>query len=236
VSAWVPDHVSLSRASDAGVRALGLALHGARREVHDWHAREAGSFARVLDAIAAARGVGMRVGVASLVTRSNARVLGELPSLLVACGVELWALVQPRAWGPAFTAYVPRLGLAAPAVLAAAETARRRGLEARLVGFPTCVVGPYAGLVEPGARRGLASPCERCAEEPECVGLDPRYLERFGDRELAPRVEQAPRSPRVGASALGSLFVDADVWWPLPFARSLGGTDAKGSGLDDPTG
>lgn len=197
VGVWsdrAPSAVEIALAASAGVRELGLALHGARSEVHDWHAGE-GAFDAAFGALTVARAHGIAVAVASAVTRSNARVLIELPSLLKASGVALWALAWPRAEGEAFTAKVPRLGLGVPAALSALERARRIGLDARLVGVPSCVLGPFAPLSLASPARSFGARCEGCAARASCAGVDAAYLTRFGEGELRALVHAVSRAP-----------------------------------------
>jgi len=186
VGVWsdrAPSASEIAVAASAGVRELGLALHGARSEVHDWHASE-GAFDTALSAMKVSRSHGIAVAMVSAVTRSNARVLVELPSLLKASGVALWALAWPRAESDAFTAKVPRLGLGVPAALAALERARRVGLDARVIGVPSCVLGPFAPLSLPAPPRSFGGRCEECAARASCAGVDAAYLDRFGEGEL----------------------------------------------------
>lgn len=175
----------LSEASAARVGELGIALHGARREVHDWHAGE-GSFDGTLRALSVARAHGLACAVATAVTRSNARVLVELPSFLKANGVVAWTLVWPRAdeRSATFTSIVPRIGLGAPSALAALDRARRLGLDACIAGLPTCALGPFAALSVRTPARSYGDRCATCAARDACAGVDAAYLARFGDGEL----------------------------------------------------
>lgn len=201
-----PSPAEIALAAGAGVRELGLALHGARSDVHDWHAGE-GAFDAAVGALTVARTHGMACAVASSITRSNARVLVELPSLLKASGVALWALAWPRAEeGEVFTATVPRLGLAVPAALAALERARRVGLDARVVGVPTCVLGPFARLSLASAPRAFGARCEGCAGRARCSGVDAAYLRRFGENELRALDRPAMRTSAPALEALVACF------------------------------
>lgn len=163
-----------------------LPLHGARAEVHDWVAGAPGDFTRALDALHAARSLGLELGAWTLLTRSNARVIGELPSLLRARGVRRWVVVVPRAEAAPdpFTRVVPRLGLAIPAALAAIEAARGRGVEAWIEGAPRCLLGPLADRAVESAPRAFAPVCAGCRARAACPGVDGAYLARFGAAEL----------------------------------------------------
>jgi hypothetical protein len=203
VSAGAPSPRDLAELVRAGARELGLALHGARREVHDWHVGSDGAFAQTLEGIGAARALGMDVGVTTEVTRSNARVLSELPSLLRASGVTLWALRPAVARREPFTATVPRLGLGVPPMLAALERATRLGLVVRTSGFPACVLGPFARTALPSRARHHGGVCQACAARPSCPGVDGAYLERFGEGELR-ALDAAVRADP--ATSLATLF------------------------------
>ena len=183
-----PSHVAhpsdVAARAQQGATALTVSLYGARPPIHDFHAGE-GDFARALATISAVRAHGLRAVVWTEVTRSNARSLRELPSLLRARGVARWVLAWPRAEGAGFTSTVPRFGLAVPPTLAAVKAARALGIDVRLVGFPRCVLGPYSELAgSGGAPRSFGAPCERCGVRVKCAGVDAAYLARFGPGEL----------------------------------------------------
>lgn len=188
-----PPRDGLAAAREAGASELVLPLHGARAEVHDWHA-EPGSFDATLRAIGAARALGFTTAVTTTLTRSNARVLTEMPSLLKASGVSLWLVTtasasapdptRPGLTPPDFPRLVPRLGLGLPPALAALARARELGLEARIHGAPECALGPLAALALPAASRAYAPVCDGCAARARCPGVDLAYLERFGHGEL----------------------------------------------------
>jgi len=190
-----PAATSIADLAEAGVRAVALPLHGARPEVHEWVAGAPGSFADTLAAWTAARGLGLGRVAWTRLTRSNARVLDELPSLLKARGVARWAIRVPRCDGDGWTATVPRFGMAIPSALAAMERARRMGIEARIEGAPRCVLGRFADRALPSPPRGYAPVCDGCPSRSVCPGVDPRYLERFGARELRPAPAVEPASP-----------------------------------------
>ncbi len=170
--------------------------------MHDWVAGREGDHREALDALLAARALGLEVTVWTRLTRSNARALAELPSLIKARGARAWVVVLPTAGEvPApFTAVVPRLGLSVPATLAALEAARRRGLEARITGAPRCVLGRFAARAAPSPPRAYAAVCEDCPSRASCPGVDPDYLARFGEGELraSPAIAPAPWTPFEG--------------------------------------
>lgn len=164
-----------------------IALHGAAAGVHDHHAGRAGSFARALDAIRAARAAGVAPTVTTAITRSSYRVLSELPPLLHAHGVAAWELVLARHGDhPPGEAdrWVPRLAMALPFALHAIDRATRLGIAAAIVDAPRCLLGPFADRAIVRERRAYPAPCETCAARPSCPGLDAAYVERFGAGEL----------------------------------------------------
>lgn len=206
-----PSRAQLSEAVAAGVTEVALWLHGARREVHDWHAGE-GAFEATHRAIDALRAHGRSTAIASLVTRSSARVLSELPSMSKASGVALWVLAWPRAIDEAtFTATVPRVGLGVPAALAALDRAERLGLEARIAGAPRCALGPFAARSLASDPRGYGARCEGCAARDGCAGLDLAYLRRFGDRELRRLDEAVPSAPVTSLASLALSLITPQV-------------------------
>ncbi len=169
-----------------GARDLAFWLHGARREVHDFVSGEAGSFAATLRALSIAQSHGARTAVLSALTRSSARVLSEMPSLLLARSVSLWVVVAPSIDEEPFSAIIPRLGLGVPAALAALDRAKHTRLDARILGLPLCTLGPFARTALASEARSFGRSCEGCRAQPSCAGVDARYLERFGDTELRP--------------------------------------------------
>lgn len=181
----------MSALADEGVGAIAVPLHGARAETHDWVAGAEGSFRASLDTIRAARSHGLGIAVRTRLTRSNARVLAELPSLLKARGASVWVIEVARAEGEAFTSIVPRFGLSIPSALAAMDRAHELGIDARLRGAPVCTLGRFADRVVPSEPRSHGTICEGCPAREGCPGVDAAYLERFGEGELR-RVDPTP--------------------------------------------
>lgn len=171
----------------AGLTDVHLSVHGARANVHDHHTGRAGSFDAIVRAL---EGLGRRrvpVVVATVVTRSNARVLGELPSWLAGHAVAAWCVEVPRAAGAAAQAFdrvMPRLALAMPFALHAIDRARKLGIAAGIRGAPSCLLGPWARARMVEVPRVFAGVCESCAARDGCSGVDAVYLARFGGDEL----------------------------------------------------
>lgn len=174
-------------------------LHAAGAAGHDFHAG-AGSFAAVVDVLARARAQRRVVAVSSLLTRSNARVLGALPGFLAEQGAAAWRVVVPRTVGAFVRApggvqvagvglldgLVPRLSVALPHALRALAQARGLGLAVGIAGAPLCLLGPFAGISMAG-EGAFAAGCGACPARARCPGVDPRYLARFAGDELSPR-------------------------------------------------
>lgn len=197
----------------AGATDVHLSLHGLGA-AHDYHAGVAGSFAESTAGLVAARTAGLAVAVTTVLTRSNARSLGELAPWLASRAVAAWCVAVPRVGGAlrgGFDALFPRLGIALPHALHALAAAQKDGVAVFLRGAPGCLLGPFAGRVipdEPGAFDGAR--CGACAARDRCAGVDPVYLARFaGDELSASRAPKpvAPFSPR--DAALARIFVGA---------------------------
>ncbi|MBI2392088.1 MAG: radical SAM protein [Deltaproteobacteria bacterium] len=193
--------------ADAGLTDVHLSIHGPSPAAHDYHTSVPGSFAAALGTLAAARASGLVVAVTTVLTRSNARGLGDLVSLLASRRASAWCLAVPHARGRAALAFdrvMPRLGVAMPFALHALSVAERVRLPAFVRGAPLCVLGPFARHALPEEPRGYGEPCASCAARSDCSGVDPRYLARFDGDELSP-CEPVLRAPR--EEALAAMFV-----------------------------
>jgi hypothetical protein len=200
--------------ADAGLTDIHLSLHGAQGAVHDYHVGVPGAFRDLLVGLGSARAAGLVVVVNTVLTRSNYRVLGELPPLLRRSRASGWLISVPRVAGSAAEAFdrlVPRLSLALPFALQSLEQARRAGLPSWLRGAPACLLGPLGHFALAEAPRMFGAQCATCASRSACSGVDARYLERFTAGELR------PRDTRVGDSEeshLARMFVDVGELGP----------------------
>lgn len=177
----------------AGLTDAHVSIHGPTASVHDYHTGREGSFAAVRRTAHRMRERGIEVVATTVLTRSNFRVLAEMPLVLQQLGIAAWAVSLPLTAGRAaddFDRIHPRLGLALPFALHALARARESGLPAFITGAPLCALGPYAGFVLPCPPRAFAEICARCPSRSACPGVDAAYLERFTAEEL--RVREDP--------------------------------------------
>lgn len=216
------DRDALAASVAGGAKTAVVRLDGARPEVHAATCQTP-SYAAALQALSSARGLGLGVGVKTVVHRSNTRVMSELPALLRARGVRAWRVELPHY--PEVSDLIgraPRLVLALPSVLSALTRAARLGLRVELVDAPLCLLGPLRTVAARRASRAYGAPCEGCAQRPACVGVDAAYLTRFGDAELRRQSVEGRRGPE-GRGA-GSPATRAGR------KRSSGATSQGGSG------
>ena len=194
---------------DAGLTDLHLSIHGATPDAHDYHVGVPGRLIQCAEVLTTAASLGLTMVATTVVTRSNARVLAELPHWLhrhgIAAWVCRWPVVAGRV-GEAFDRTVPRLGLALPYVLHALDRSRKLGLPAAITGAPLCTLGKYAQHHLPDPPRTHPAACTDCDAAPVCPGIDAAYVDRFTDEELRPRPSVAPASAI--PPALARMFVD----------------------------
>ncbi|MBZ5713143.1 hypothetical protein [Nannocystis pusilla] len=214
---------ALAQLVAAGVGAIEARLYAADSAAHDWHARLEGSFRATTTLLRAARALRVAATVRTPLTRSNARVLAALPGLLVDVAAVGWCVevIAEDGREPA-GGLIPRLGAALPYALQAIAAAERAGLAAAVAGAPACLLGPLRDRGVPGPPRAFAGCCDDCELRGGCVGIDARYLQRFGAGELAARrgtAEPAAAGPR--AKRLQDMFsgpcleIAEGACWPI---------------------
>ncbi|MBK7071481.1 MAG: hypothetical protein IPH44_04175 [Myxococcales bacterium] len=162
-------------------------LAGPDAAAHDFHAGRTGAFAEALAALTAARAAGAVITVDTPLTRSSYRALAGLPVLLRRHHVARWrlrVLADTDVAAAAVPRTIPRLAMALPHALHAAERARRLGLPTVIVDAPRCLLGPFAAHAEVTRARAFAPACDLCAARAQCPGVDAGYLARFGGEEL----------------------------------------------------
>jgi len=191
----------------AGLTDICVTLCGAHADAHDYHTQSPGSFDRTVGTLRAANGVGLRATVETLLTRSNAQVLDEFPTLLAEAGVSGWCIdVLGSHEGTTEHAarFTSRLGMSLPYALRAIERARRARIPAWIRGAPMCLIGPLAARRLESEPRCRPACCDDCPSRPACPGVDRAYLDRFGSAELRPHDLVARDS---GADDVARMFV-----------------------------
>lgn len=150
----------------AGVTEFSPALHGPGPASHDHLTRAPGSFRQTVRGIVNLKRRGARVITNSVITRSTARLLGELGALLVRLGVDQYQLAFPHPVGSAgvgpdargegfanFSSVVPRLSLLAPHLRAGLEPGIRAGVPALTEAVPLCFLRGLERHAAEGAGR-----------------------------------------------------------------------------------
>lgn len=197
----------------AGLSDLHLSIHGASAAAHDYHTDRPGSLAACLAVSSRAQRAGLTIVATTVVTRSNFRELPKLPPALKRRGIAGWLLEPVHPFGRAadrFARVVPRFGMSLPWALHGLEQARRHDLSAWIRGAPLCALGPFAASALPehaSPSEPIAEPCKSCPSLARCGGVDPNYVEVFGDKELSAREVRAPADFDEGRARLMRMFV-----------------------------
>lgn len=217
------DGLALTKASTlaalhaAGLRRVRVELHAMSGdggfEAHDWLMKRPGAGRRAALALKASRAAGLETEAEITLTRPTTPLLVDTVRGLIALGVQRLRVRRLSRRGPAaseFLALSPRLGLAEPELVAAAELAARHRVPLTFHGFPACALGEAAGRLvlaeeepllasEPAwveALRAYALPrapgCGTCAGR-RCDGAPEDYVARFGWAEI--RSEDASTEP-----------------------------------------
>jgi MoaA/NifB/PqqE/SkfB family radical SAM enzyme len=135
---------------DAGLTGVEVSLHGSSAAMHDFHTGVPGSFAQTVTGLGAIRAAGVRVGVTTVVTRSNFRHLTEIVRLVHARGVRFlqFSLASPQ--GRAFESapsLVPSPEMVSPYLTDAMRLGRSLGQILLVAGTPTGPIPPlFAGI------------------------------------------------------------------------------------------
>lgn len=193
----------------AGLTHIHLSIHGANPAIHDYHTGVAGSFEQTFTALRTARSLSVTVGVTTVLTRSNYRMLEPIRRLLETAEVNAWNMLIPRTAGAmvgAFDRTMPRLAMALPFALHALNTANNHRLPTFIQGAPACLLGPMANRALEDEPRAYAPVCAQCLSRGHCPGVDEEYLARFRGDELRAR-ETAP--PHSNQPELRMLFLGA---------------------------
>jgi molybdenum cofactor biosynthesis enzyme MoaA len=210
------DPSRLAALAAAGLTDVHVSIHAATPDAHDYHVGQSGRLAHLRMLLEAAADLGLPVVATTVVTRSNLRVLAELPPWLkqrnVAAWVCRWPIVAGRA-AESFDRVVPRLGLAVPYTLHALEQARRVELPAAIQGVPTCTLGPHARHRLSSVALEHPSSCDGCHARASCPGIDRAYVDRFTAEELHPRAD-VEASPTI-SPAMARMFVGVGPLAPV---------------------
>lgn len=182
---------------EAGLRALRVPLHSHRPEAHDWLLGRPGAARLAMKALRLASEAGLRVEGELTLTRPTMDHLPQTVALLARLGARRVLLRRLRARGPAAAAFITlsaRLGLAEPALAAAARVAWTEGVDLDFEGLPACVLPPRERVVTPTRwsrpdqpaplPEAVAPGCLDCPGPPACPGGPADYLACFGRGEL----------------------------------------------------
>lgn len=83
---------AVERFKDSGVSRMAISIDGATAAEHDGFRQVAGSFQTSIDALNAARDLGLETQVNTTVTRSNMHRLDEIAALVAETGAKLWSV------------------------------------------------------------------------------------------------------------------------------------------------
>lgn len=197
----------LAKLVQAGLSDIHFVLYGANPAIHDYHTGITGGFEQAFTALRIAGSLSLTVGVTTVLTRSNYRMLEPIRRLLQTTGADAWNLLIPRAENQlpaAFDRTMPRLAMALPFALHALSTANSRGLPTFIQGAPSCLLGPMGTRTLKDEPRAYAPVCSQCPSRAHCPGVDKEYLARFEGDEL--RARDTP-PPDENQSPLRMLFV-----------------------------
>lgn len=127
----------------AGLTDVEISLHGPRGGVHDFHTDVPHSFAHTVQGILVAIKSRLRVGVSTMVTRSNFRELEGLVFLLVKLKVRNWQLAGVVDVGAAKAngqALIANMDMAEPYVMRALRLTKRNGISVSFLNL--CLPNP----------------------------------------------------------------------------------------------
>jgi len=209
---------NMERLRAAGATRIHVSIHTHDPDAYDQLVRRPGAYPLMVQGLDNALASGLFV-VADLILKQD--TFEKLPAALtwladrgVRC-VDLW-YVSLTDGNRDNLASLPRITEVRPYLHRALAEARARGLSARSLHIPRCLLGddhPHA--YDPGAQRvRVVTPdatfdlrdsrlagrvhvpaCEGCEHRPLCPGIRPDYLDRYGDHEIAHARGLAPARP-----------------------------------------
>jgi cyclic pyranopterin phosphate synthase len=211
---------NVQRLVDAGVTRIHLSIHTHVAAAYERLVRREGTYAAMVAGLDNAIASGVEVVVADLILKRD--TLARLPAAIAWLGdrgvrnVDLWYVSLTDGNRDNLDS-LPRMTEAMPIVRELLSEARRRGITARSLHIPRCLLGDDAGhAYDPGADRVMVvtpeaifelhesklaghvhvPACEGCEHRSYCPGIRPDYLEVYGDAEIAGARGQAPtRAP-----------------------------------------
>jgi pyruvate-formate lyase-activating enzyme len=170
-----------------GATNVDISLQGHNSALHDYHTGVADSFKQTVSGIRRAGEAGLKVAVTTVVTRSNMRHLAEIAAALRVLSVDRWRLRYVRKVGRARedgSRLLARWDMAVPFMLEAAERATANGCVVVSSGLPTCIAPALRHHDEDEAGNRFGTVCDGCSARETCAGVDPGYLELYGQAEL----------------------------------------------------
>lgn len=205
---------NLERLAAAGVSRVHVSIHTHRPERYDALVRREGSYALMVEGLAAAVRSGLPVVAEVILKEDTYRDLPAALAWLHAHGVtaaDLWFVSLTDA-NAAHPASMPRMTEVVPVMAEGFAFARARGMTVRSLHVPRCLLGPdHPHAHDPGAGRvrvvtpdatfelrqsrltgQLHAPaCDGCSFRERCPGVREDYLRRYGDAEIAAARGQA---------------------------------------------
>ena len=205
---------NMARLAAAGVTRIHVSIHTHEAAAYEDLVRRPGSYALMVRGLEHAVASGLPV-VADVIIKADtaARLPGAIAWLdeRGVRAVDLW-YVSLTDGNRENVGSLPRMSAAMPSVAAALAEARARGITARSLHVPRCLLGADHGhAYDPGAERvRVVTPdatfdladsrlagrvhvpaCVGCDHRAICPGVRPDYLEVYGDAEIAAARGQA---------------------------------------------
>lgn len=204
--------VLAAKGAASQLKALGLsdvvlALHAPQGALHDWLVETPGSFRLAVAAARASVAATLRLRLTTVVVRSNVPLLAAMPQLAGELGASSLRFTLCREQGaaaPNARMLVPRWELAGPALEAALDAARLAGVDAEIVGLPSCILTEHRVAVadrldvpqpdrayvvhaeQPRGDNVYGPDCAACQLRSICPGVNAAYALRYGYDELRP--------------------------------------------------
>ena len=186
-----------------GLGSVTVSLHGATAAVHDAIVGVEGAFEQALAGVRAARGVGIRVEVRCVITRTNLASLRDVVTLAAREGAAVTlAWVEPT--GSALAAFDRVVPDARDAAISVRDALRESPAPASVTGLPHCLLAEHADRATDRRAQGILlsldgdeapitdgdrvhpPACDECAVRGLCPGLPRVYVARRGADELSP--------------------------------------------------